>query len=430
MKSLRRKQTTRVTTFRHRQEKKNLPQPIFRFVKYPFLILTSAGLLRLFVYDFGFHQRSQTILPNQPLTSGFVDPQQLKVQEETTENGQQSNVPSLVQRRMPTNASSTSNSNKHCQVAYEIESEYQNPTKQVELLRQSKLSPQNGGFYSQYFQDATLISALGKQFFHQKVISSSSSQNNGNSHHDLLYVDLAAAWPESLSNTVMLDRCYGWKGLCIEGDPWKAQMLRKERSCQIIDTCVTDTLNQQVQFRTTSNSYKTGSNGIVGVASSRGDGTITLNCTTLKHIFHQYQILKVDVMSLDVEGAEAMALGGIDFNQVYIHMIIMEAGRYQTNSEGTFSNESQRVIKAFNDQGYVPVMRFFESRKGMPILQCEAVILYGKPIEQALTPVDSLERWRTADILFIQKESTYLPAVLNWIRAAGCQLSEAKGVVN
>ena len=74
---------------------------------------------------------------------------------------------------------------------------------------------------------------------------------------DGVYVDLAAHDPWRLSNTFFLDKCVGWKGLCIEADTEHVNNLRARRSCEVIDTCIWEE-PKEIAFRTLPNTGKNG----------------------------------------------------------------------------------------------------------------------------------------------------------------------------
>jgi hypothetical protein len=65
------------------------------------------------------------------------------------------------------------------------------------------------------------------------------------------YIDLAAYHPRKHSNTYMLDVCYGWKGICIEADPAKANLYKLTRFCSDGDdtvACFSNTYYPMNQF--------------------------------------------------------------------------------------------------------------------------------------------------------------------------------------
>ena len=61
------------------------------------------------------------------------------------------------------------------------------------------------------------------------------------------FIDLAANWPVLLSNSLALERDYGWEGMCIEPQP---EMLLElaHRKCDVIAAVVTEKTNDTVNF--------------------------------------------------------------------------------------------------------------------------------------------------------------------------------------
>lgn len=45
-----------------------------------------------------------------------------------------------------------------------------------------------------------------------------------------------------------MDRCLGWKGVCVEANPKYFDKLSKLRSCNLVKTCISDS-NAEVTFR-------------------------------------------------------------------------------------------------------------------------------------------------------------------------------------
>lgn len=119
-----------------------------------------------------------------------------------------------------------------------------------------------------------------------------------------VYLDVAANDPIVRSNTYFMDRCLGWKGLCVEGNPTYLEKLYRERSCAIIPTCVSDTDGRVVKF-----ALNAGTGGIIGAGpgSNKNDvnweeqkvPVVKSKCTTLGKAFSRTNIRQADYMSLD-----------------------------------------------------------------------------------------------------------------------------------
>jgi len=127
------------------------------------------------------------------------------------------------------------------------------------------------------------------------------------------FVDLAANRPECLSNSVVLERKYGWKGLCIEANGDLAQLLRAERSCTVIEAPIAETTREIVFYLRSSDAF----GGIVGKGMDNeivpAAGKLKRLGGSVKHMTTQRldAVLRsanapnvIDYLSLDVEGAE------------------------------------------------------------------------------------------------------------------------------
>ena len=155
-------------------------------------------------------------------------------------------------------------------------------------------------FKSQYSQDWFLYSALFR------------NTTRGS------FVDLAAAWPEKLSNTFFFESCLGFHGLLIDSDEAKAQTLRERRRNPVECTCIVDVPG--IKRVSTGNSGKT---GIVGYADST-ESTREMSCVTLTELLLKHKMYQVDFMSLDVEGSEPLVMEGLDLQQIRIDVLVIE----------------------------------------------------------------------------------------------------------
>lgn len=145
------------------------------------------------------------------------------------------------------------------------------------------------------------------------------------------YLDVAANEAIGLSNTYFFDRCLGWSGLCVEGNPRYFEKLHRLRSCALLPTCVGEYDGQAVDFI-----LKGGSGGIDTtnkgsarwIANNENIRKMKIRCTTIGKELHRYRTAKViDYMSLDVEGHELHVLHGIDWKATKINVITIEVSR-------------------------------------------------------------------------------------------------------
>ena len=163
-----------------------------------------------------------------------------------------------------------------------------------------------------------------------------------------LYLDLGAYRPMQWSNTWVLDKCLGWKGVCVEADPSQAEPFRTERSCTVVAKAV---------------ALKSGEGSLVGsdwggMAADGyfGQGAMArITLATLLEILVEAGLLQseresgenplvVDFLSLDVEMNEMRALVSFPWDRVVIRSIVVE------NILGSRDVEEFLILK-----GYVKV---------------------------------------------------------------------------
>ncbi|CAN8073250.1 unnamed protein product [Agarophyton chilense] len=135
-----------------------------------------------------------------------------------------------------------------------------------------------------------------------------------------IYVDVAPKEPIQRSNTYFLDRCMGWRGICVEANPQYYERLHTQRSCHIVPTCASDVDGKHVQFG------MLGTNGGI-LETYAGDARVLegvaedLTCTTLETAFSRMGVSHVDYLNLDVQGHELEVLLGVEWGKVTIDLI-------------------------------------------------------------------------------------------------------------
>ena len=117
------------------------------------------------------------------------------------------------------------------------------------------------------------------------------------------YLDVGANAPKELSNTWFFDKCLGWKGLCVEASPTRAQQLREQRSCKVVHACAWDAKKTLMLSGSDANSIND---------HLMPGGAVAVPCRTLDDILAEEGVGKIDLFSLDIESAEPQALRGMD----------------------------------------------------------------------------------------------------------------------
>ena len=174
------------------------------------------------------------------------------------------------------------------------------------------------GYYSQSGQDKWIVETLfpGKR--------------SG------VFVDIGAHDGITFSNTYFLEKELGWLGLVIEPIPAIFEKLAKNRTCTLIQGCISEQPGKQ-KFQVIEG-YSEMLSGLVDAYDSRHrkrieseltsyGGTrseIEVTCYRLSHLLELHSITSVDYLNIDTEGSELRILRGIDWSNVDIKVISVE----------------------------------------------------------------------------------------------------------
>lgn len=143
---------------------------------------------------------------------------------------------------------------------------------------------------------------------------------------DLVFVDVGANEGVIESNTYMLERCLGWKGLCFEPLPSRFQYLISQRRCTAFKNCVAEKEGTVTMidagYMSSVEEYTPKYHKFRQVTHIKDRFNAT--CVVLKNVLRDYGVDKIDYLSIDVEGAEIYVLRGIDFSKVKIKVISVE----------------------------------------------------------------------------------------------------------
>jgi FkbM family methyltransferase len=170
------------------------------------------------------------------------------------------------------------------------------------------------------------------------------------------------------SNTWLLEKKYGWKGILAEPNPVWHPMLAANRSSAIDHRCVDSSTGKMVTFLTTDSSDPELS-AIAEFASGdhfaevRAQGTrmeiatVSLNDLLIDHKAPS----EIDYLSIDTEGSEFEILSRFDFSRHTIGLISVEQnGHTEAKIEALLAGQGYtRVFKEFSqwDGWYVRVDR-------------------------------------------------------------------------
>lgn len=143
------------------------------------------------------------------------------------------------------------------------------------------------------------------------------------------FVEFGACDGITLSNTLLLEKSYGWQGALAEpARAWHAA-LRANRGCYITDRCVYHTDNLKIAFRETDIRELSTLEELKGSdfhAPARETGAqYEVETISLSNFLKAARAPKVvDYLSLDVEGAELDIIKSFDFGAYDIKLITVE----------------------------------------------------------------------------------------------------------
>jgi hypothetical protein len=207
------------------------------------------------------------------------------------------------------------------------------------LLRKGKASCNQTVGYSQFGQDAYL--------FH----------NVFGEKYGGTYIELGAYHPFRYSNTALADTCYGWRGLCIDMNPFHKAEFKAQRTCEFLHACVGN--RSWVDYYEHDSALSDGKEGVSRVACE--SFAAVLRRSSLSSVKH------VDLLSIDIEGDELAALHSFPFDSVHVNAVLVE----------TWRTGKDAVFDFLEDRGYVhkaelgPDDLFVWDGKGRPWLPAQ-----------------------------------------------------------
>jgi FkbM family methyltransferase len=165
------------------------------------------------------------------------------------------------------------------------------------------------------------------------------------------FVEFGATDGVSLSNTLLLERDYGWSGILAEPARRWHKELTRNRTCAIDTRCVWTKTGTQVEFlETSSPELSTISEFTDGDlhsearsdATSYSVATVSLNDLLRTHNAPH----EIDYLSIDTEGSELTILESFDFSQHTFEVI---------TCEHNFGSQRSGIQSLLRDNGYLHV---------------------------------------------------------------------------
>lgn len=170
-------------------------------------------------------------------------------------------------------------------------------------------------------------------------------------------VELGAFNGASESNSMFFEKCLGWKGLLIEGNPGNFAKAVRNRPyahrMSFAPSCDAEyeKVNGTVQFYR--NSTRTA--GLPGkVKNKEGNSVVDVPCgplaPVLQDVFAQEQ--RISFFSLDVEGAEPLVMATMDFDNPIIEVIMIEVRNKHCRGVCETRDQIRAKMKSLNYTRY------------------------------------------------------------------------------
>lgn len=147
---------------------------------------------------------------------------------------------------------------------------------------------------------------------------------------DGYFIEVGAYDGIESSNTYLMEKDYNWKGICVECNPEKYNMLKKNRKSINLDCAVYDTNDELMEFFISG-----GFSGLVKTNNHQhivNDQKIFVKTKKLTTILEEANAPHfIEYLSLDTEGSEYDILNSHDFNKYTFGYICVEHNNIEKN---------------------------------------------------------------------------------------------------
>jgi len=159
---------------------------------------------------------------------------------------------------------------------------------------------------------------------------------------DGFYVDIGAYDPFLISNTVTLEQCFGWDGVCVEPNPQLVHGLRAYRSCQVYPVCIWNhnvgkTFQHSIEAElaeVVADSDEAAPDEYFNPKEAFGSNSSSARVfNSTCYSLHDFLVgaglhgRRIDFLSVDVEHGEVEVFEAFPFEDCDIRMIVVETNR-------------------------------------------------------------------------------------------------------
>ena len=153
--------------------------------------------------------------------------------------------------------------------------------------------------------------------------------NTLNFKKDGYFVEFGSCDGLEFSNTLLLEKKFGWNGILAEPARYWHNELKKNRNCNIETNCVWKESGAKITFKETKltlySTIKNLSNKDLHKDLRKKGRTYEVNTISLDDLLKKYKAPKnIDYLSIDTEGSEYDILQSFDFDKYNIRIITCE----------------------------------------------------------------------------------------------------------
>lgn len=166
---------------------------------------------------------------------------------------------------------------------------------------------------------------------------------------DGYFVDFGATDGVINSNSYLLEKQFGWRGVCAEPSRFWHGKLRANRNCKIETDCVWTESGTTIEFYETElpelSTLTSFRNSDMHAGIRKPNAIYNVNSISLNDLLEKYNAPKlIDYLSIDTEGSELLILTNFDFLSRRIKII---------TCEHNYSENRERIFNLLRSKGYV-----------------------------------------------------------------------------
>ena len=169
------------------------------------------------------------------------------------------------------------------------------------------------------------------------------------------FLDVGCGHPIQDSNTYYLEKHLGWSGIAVDALPEFARKWRRNRpASKFFNFLVTDHADTSEPFYRAESRVRDISSVEKPVLDPGGrpveSEEIRVPTTTLTRLLDQNRVSKVDFLSMDIEGAEPLALAGFEIERFPPQLVCIEAK----------PRNREKILKYFAEHRYSRIERYLD----------------------------------------------------------------------